>query len=89
MCMCTRTYTYAYTYTLTPIMQSYAPSTPSLLRLLGVDGALLCLVGVSARTDINESKGGCSSGFSAQVAEMIVAASCGTKNNNASLQSNN
>jgi len=47
-----------------------------------------CLVGVRERTlhkHLREAK----EKNKQQLAEMIVAASCGTKNNNASLQSNN
>jgi len=64
MCMCTRTYTYAYTYTytLTPALarESKRPvliqTSMYLMSVWKVGRFDSCLLGVSARTDINNPK---------------------------------
>jgi len=64
-------------------MQSYFVPLGLLVALI-----FSCLLGARARTSKQE-KSEAHTGFYNTDRQMIVAASCGTKNNNASLQSNN
>jgi len=103
--VCTYTYTHAYIHThvcmyvytyvhnnidIDFIQKTNEETSPTIVyRSLGrFLLSFLCLVGVSGRSHPQAQKRK-KKPTSERLSKMIVAASCGTKNNNASLQSNN